>query len=249
MFLGKCLSLPLGLALVMAVALAVVAPATAADKPTKVLRHIVLYKFKDGLRPEQVQEVVDAFAALAGKIDTIERLEYGTNVSQENKSDGLTHCFLVTFRDEAGHNAYIKHPAHQQYVELMHNRTKKSSCSTSGRKNKRPPPGHSATRRQPQVTPHPVGTESLFGICGRTSRAIRSTAGFRRAIAPRNAHDHPHDHQVGRQQQQHPDGGRTAVDFQHLQRNERGRHADGKKLGPPPRRHSPTPSMLSGVAT
>ena len=125
MFTGKVLILPLGFALATAVALAGAAPSAAADKPGKVLRHIVLYKFKDSLRPEQVQEVVDAFAALPGKIDTIERLEYGTNVSAENKSEGLTHAFVVTFRDEPARDAYIKHPAHQQYVELVRDRREK----------------------------------------------------------------------------------------------------------------------------
>jgi stress responsive alpha/beta barrel protein len=98
---------------------------SAADKSTKVLRHIVLYKFKDDLRPEQVQEVVDAFAALPGKIDTVAGLEYGTNVSEEGKSEGLTHCFLVTFRDAAGRDAYIQHPAHQEYVNLVRPRREK----------------------------------------------------------------------------------------------------------------------------
>ena len=98
---------------------------SAADKPAKVLRHVVLYKFKDDLQPAQIQEVVAAFAALPGKIDTVAGLEYGTNVSEEGKSEGLTHCFLVTFRDAAGRDAYIKHPAHQAYVNLVRDRREK----------------------------------------------------------------------------------------------------------------------------
>ncbi len=97
---------------------------TAGKKP-QVLKHIVLYKFKDDQTPQQVQEVVDAFAALPGKIDTVAGLQYGTNVSEENKSEGLTHCFLVTFRDAAGRDAYIKHPAHQEYVNLVKDRREK----------------------------------------------------------------------------------------------------------------------------
>ncbi len=98
---------------------------SAADKANKVLQHIVLYKFKDSLRPEQIQEVVDAFAALPGKIDSVAGLQYGTNVSEEGKSEGLTHCFLVTFRDAEGRDAYIKHPAHQEYVNLVRERREK----------------------------------------------------------------------------------------------------------------------------
>lgn len=93
-----------------------------AAQPNKVLRHIVMYKFKDGLPPEQIQEVVDTFAALPSKIDTIIDFEHGTNVSTEGKSQGLTHCFVVTFRDEKGRDAYLVHPAHLQYVEVVKDR-------------------------------------------------------------------------------------------------------------------------------
>lgn len=97
----------------------------AADAPARLLRHVVLYKFKDNIAPAQVQEVVDAFCALPGKIDTVVGLEHGTNVSQEGKSEGFTHCFLVTFRDEAGREAYLVHPAHQAYVQLVRDRREK----------------------------------------------------------------------------------------------------------------------------
>jgi hypothetical protein len=101
------------------------AAAAAADKPAKVLRHIVLYKFKDDLKPGQVDEVVAAFATLPKKIDTVIGFEHGTNVSGEGKSDGLTHSFVVTFRDESGRETYLKHPAHQEYVNLVRERREK----------------------------------------------------------------------------------------------------------------------------
>ncbi|MEX2176143.1 MAG: Dabb family protein [Pirellulaceae bacterium] len=85
----------------------------------KVLRHVVLYKFKETVAPAQVQEVVAAFAGLPKKIDTIIGFEWGTNVSPEGKSEGLTHAFVVTFQDEAGRAAYLKHPAHDAYVLVV----------------------------------------------------------------------------------------------------------------------------------
>jgi heme-degrading monooxygenase HmoA len=101
------------------------AAARAAKEEQKMLRHIVLYKFKDNLTPGEVQEVIDAFAALPKKIDTIAGFERGTNVSPEEKSEGLTHAFVVTFRDEAGRDAYLKHPEHLKYVEVVRNRRDK----------------------------------------------------------------------------------------------------------------------------
>jgi hypothetical protein len=99
---------------------------SAAKEPSaKVLRHVVLYKFKESVTPTQLQEVVDAFSALPKKIDTIAGFEKGTNVSTENKSEGFTHCFVVTFHDEAGRDAYLKHPAHDDYVKVVRDRREK----------------------------------------------------------------------------------------------------------------------------
>jgi hypothetical protein len=97
----------------------------AGNEEKKMLRHMVLYKFKDDLKPAQVQEVVDAFAALPGKIDSIASFEHGTNVSPEGKSEGLTHAFVVTFRDEAGRDAYLVHPAHLEYVQVVRDKREK----------------------------------------------------------------------------------------------------------------------------
>ena len=97
----------------------------AAEQPKQVLRHMVLYKFKDGLEPAKIQEVVDAFAELPNKIDTIIGFEHGTNVSKEGKSEGFTHCFVVTFRDEKGLATYLDHPAHQDYVQIVRDKRDK----------------------------------------------------------------------------------------------------------------------------
>src|SRR4051812_37031302 len=64
----------------------------------KLLRHVVLFKFKEGTTDEQLDKITSAFAALPGKIDTIQDFEWGTDVGVENLANGFTHCFLVTFR-------------------------------------------------------------------------------------------------------------------------------------------------------
>jgi lysophospholipase L1-like esterase len=90
-----------------------------ADKPAGLLRHIVLFKFKDDVTKEQVQEAVDAFSALPKKIDAIVDYECGTDMSVEGKAAGFTHGFVVTFKDEAGREVYLPHPAHQAFVKLV----------------------------------------------------------------------------------------------------------------------------------
>lgn len=111
--------------LLLTLALIMTASSVEAAEPAKVLRHIVMYKFKDDQTPAQVQEVVDAFGKLPKQIDTIIGYENGTNVSQEMKSEGFTHVFIVTFRDEAGREAYLKHPAHDEYVKVVKGRREK----------------------------------------------------------------------------------------------------------------------------
>jgi hypothetical protein len=97
-----------------------------AAEEVKVLRHLVLYKFKDSATKADVQQVIDTFAALPSKIDTIIDFEHGPNVSTEGKSEGLTYAFVVTFQNEAGRDVYLKHPAHLAYVEVVKNRREKA---------------------------------------------------------------------------------------------------------------------------
>ena len=97
----------------------------AAEGQNRLLRHVVLYKFKDDVGRSQVQEVIDAFSALPKKIDAIVAFERGMNVSPEGKSQGFTHCFVVTFRNEASRDAYLKHPAHLAYVNVVKDKREK----------------------------------------------------------------------------------------------------------------------------
>lgn len=79
------------------------------------LRHIVCFKFNDEATPEKVAMVEQAFAELPKKIDTIQGLEWGTNVSKEGKDKGFTHCFVLTFKSQEDLDAYLPHPAHREF--------------------------------------------------------------------------------------------------------------------------------------
>ncbi|MEM7394960.1 MAG: Dabb family protein, partial [Verrucomicrobiota bacterium] len=59
---------------------------------TSVLRHVVLFKFKPDVTPEQIKAMEDSFRALPEKIDSIIDFEWGTNVGAEGKDKGFTHC-------------------------------------------------------------------------------------------------------------------------------------------------------------
>jgi quinol monooxygenase YgiN len=82
-------------------------------------RHVVLFKFKADAPAEKITALEKAFAELPEKIDAITGFEWGTNVSEEGHDKGFTHCFLVTFKDKAGLDAYLPHPAHKAFVEQL----------------------------------------------------------------------------------------------------------------------------------
>jgi hypothetical protein len=87
--------------------------------PAKVLRHVVLFKFKDEATAAQVQSVVDAFSALPGKINVIKGYEWGTDVSPEKRAQGFTHIFFLTFTSEADRDAYLVHPDHKAFGAVL----------------------------------------------------------------------------------------------------------------------------------
>jgi hypothetical protein len=90
--------------------------ALAADGP---IRHVVHFKFKKEATPEQIQKVTDEFAALKKKIDAVDALEWGTNVSPEGLDKGFTHCWIVSFKTAKDRDAYLVHPAHKAFVDIL----------------------------------------------------------------------------------------------------------------------------------
>jgi len=88
-------------------------------KETKMLRHVVLFKFKDDATPEQVKQVEDAFRKLPSQIKEIKGFEWGTNNSPENLNQGLTHCFFLSFESEKERDAYLPHPAHKAFGAIL----------------------------------------------------------------------------------------------------------------------------------
>ena len=90
------------------------------------LRHVVLFKFRKGTPGRTVKRIESAFRTLPGRIPEIAGFEWGTDVSPEGLSEGYTHCFLVTFRDAAGRDAYLPHPAHLAFVKLLEPRLEKA---------------------------------------------------------------------------------------------------------------------------
>ncbi len=85
----------------------------------KQLRHVVLFKFKESSSSSDVQRVEEAFSRLPAEIPEIEGYEWGLNNSPEGLNDGFTHCFFLTFATKAARDAYLPHPAHKAFGEIL----------------------------------------------------------------------------------------------------------------------------------
>jgi len=83
------------------------------------LRHVVLFKFKEGTSPEDIKKVEDAFTALPTKIKEIHSYEWGLNNSPEGLEKGFTHCFFLTFNSEEDRAVYLPHPDHKAFGEVL----------------------------------------------------------------------------------------------------------------------------------
>ena len=94
-------------------------PPQAPIETAGMLRHVVMFQFKEGTTPEQIKAIEDKFRSLPARIPEIKQFEWGTIVGNRGANDGLTHCFLVTFENAAGREVYLPHPAHKEFVKLV----------------------------------------------------------------------------------------------------------------------------------
>jgi hypothetical protein len=83
------------------------------------LRHVVLFKFKEGTTKAQMKKVEDAFSALPSKIEQIKGYEYGLNNSPEGLDKGFTHAFFLSFESEEDRAIYLPHPDHKAFGEVL----------------------------------------------------------------------------------------------------------------------------------
>ncbi|MCA9060925.1 MAG: Dabb family protein, partial [Planctomycetaceae bacterium] len=75
----------------------------------RVLRHIVIFKYKPEVTAAQIDEINQAFHALQYRIPEIQHFERGINNSPEGLDKGFTHCYQVTFASEEDRAVYLPH--------------------------------------------------------------------------------------------------------------------------------------------
>ena len=87
------------------------------EEKTSLLRHVVIFKFKESSSQAEVQEISDRFTKLPESIAVIKDFEWGLNDSPENFHQGFTHCYMLSFLSEKDRDSvYTPHPAHKAFV-------------------------------------------------------------------------------------------------------------------------------------
>lgn len=98
--------------------IALTAMTISAQKPAPV-RHVVVFKYKKDATADKIAQVTRAFRELRTKIPGITAFEDGVNNSPEGKNLGFTHVYLLTFESVAARDAYLPHPEHKKFGELL----------------------------------------------------------------------------------------------------------------------------------
>ncbi len=87
--------------------------------PVGALRHVVLFKFNNDVSPAQQHEVIQASRDLQDRIPQVRAYEWGTETSRRGMNLGFTHAAVFVFDNEAERDAYLEHPAHQEFVAMI----------------------------------------------------------------------------------------------------------------------------------
>ncbi|KAK9287840.1 hypothetical protein L1049_016282 [Liquidambar formosana] len=80
------------------------------------VKHIVLAKFKDGIPPDQIEQLIKSYSNLANLIEPMKAFHWGKDVSIENLHQGFTHVFESTFESVEGIAEYVAHPDHVEFA-------------------------------------------------------------------------------------------------------------------------------------
>ncbi|OCQ53202.1 Stress responsive A/B Barrel Domain protein [Photorhabdus australis subsp. thailandensis] len=83
------------------------------------IRHILLLKFTPEIKEQQLTTIRDTAISMQHRISGISSVEWGDNVSSENKNKGFTHAIIMTFDDHNAISNYLSHPEHDELKDLL----------------------------------------------------------------------------------------------------------------------------------
>ncbi|OGG94997.1 MAG: hypothetical protein A2527_06565 [Candidatus Lambdaproteobacteria bacterium RIFOXYD2_FULL_50_16] len=80
------------------------------------IKHLVLFQFKEP-KLKALDEAAAQLKALLGVVPSLRSMEVGVDFVKSERSMDLS--LIATFDDEAGLEAYIHHPAHQEVATFI----------------------------------------------------------------------------------------------------------------------------------
>ncbi len=80
------------------------------------LVHVVCFKFKEGASAERIKKLEADFRALKEKIPQIVSYTGGAAIPT-GKDKGFNHCSVLTFKDKADLDTYVKHADHEAFAK------------------------------------------------------------------------------------------------------------------------------------
>lgn len=81
------------------------------------IEHLVLFKWKEGVSEETIEELMCQLRALPRQIEGLLELNCGRDIS--GRAKGYTHALRARFADRAALERYGPHPAHQEVVQNL----------------------------------------------------------------------------------------------------------------------------------
>jgi hypothetical protein len=85
------------------------------------VKHLVVFQFKPGTAPAEIDRIMRELAAFVGRIPGLLDFEGGPYSGPYPGADGLnrgySHGFVMTFRDAAARAAYLPHPEHLRFKD------------------------------------------------------------------------------------------------------------------------------------
>ena len=81
------------------------------------IKHIVMMKFNDENKNENLKKIKKELECLVDKIDSLQDMEVGLDFMQSERSFDLV--LSATFLDKKGLQEYAKHPSHLKVLEQI----------------------------------------------------------------------------------------------------------------------------------
>ena len=78
------------------------------------INHIVLFRFKSNVTPEEIKLVFNSICTLAQKFQGVKNFSWGPNTNKEGYDQGYEYGLFLQFDSIATRSAYQNHPYNQK---------------------------------------------------------------------------------------------------------------------------------------